>query len=460
MPVGGPPERTADSAIAVETKGLRTRKRIEAALRELLAEKSFRHVTITDICRAAGVSAGGFYFHFANQEDLLAKVMRQHLASLENAMTAALSTEKLEPALLALCEAFLESYANATALSRTLQQLVGTNREYRSQWRGLQHEIVRRCASLIFSAGRARNPDHAVFLAYAIVTAITNILTGLYIFPADTAYLAAPSRASMLRSLESTCLRMLGTEVPVAAQNRPPAQGKTASAAPAALATAPARSFVPQAHPAHGSRRQERSQQTRSRIMGALSELLEQREYAAISIVDICRRAGIAVGGFYFHFKRKEDLTWEAMHGMAEVFWDRMDTALQYRDVYSAIFHASTTYLRSFKDTPGHVRCFNQLATGDRVYVELWERSAANWVRRLLTLVKACDSRSSDRTTFFTSYGLMGFVDALLYSLYIDIDAMLRDHAGSAEQVAEQLAVLWYRALLGRSPPAARLAFG
>ena len=54
----------------VESNAL-TRESIETALIQLMQEKSFRDITITDICKRAGVSRNAYYRNYSSKEDIL-----------------------------------------------------------------------------------------------------------------------------------------------------------------------------------------------------------------------------------------------------------------------------------------------------------------------------------------------------------------------------------------------------
>jgi AcrR family transcriptional regulator len=53
---------------------------------------------------------------------------------------------------------------------------------------------------------------------------------------------------------------------------------------------------------------QRRSRQKRTRLMSAALALFAEHGYDATSIQQIARRAGVAVGGFYLHFRSKRQL--------------------------------------------------------------------------------------------------------------------------------------------------------
>lgn len=53
---------------------------------------------------------------------------------------------------------------------------------------------------------------------------------------------------------------------------------------------------------------QQRSEETRTRIMDAAVKLFSTRGFAAASVDDICAEAGISKGAFYHHFESKQAL--------------------------------------------------------------------------------------------------------------------------------------------------------
>ena len=83
-----------------------TRRAILDAAARLTRKEGFDKVTIRDICRAAGVTTGAFYHHFASKEDLL----NQGFVSLDVYMEQALAAYAGEVPIRRL-EALLECYA-------------------------------------------------------------------------------------------------------------------------------------------------------------------------------------------------------------------------------------------------------------------------------------------------------------------------------------------------------------
>jgi AcrR family transcriptional regulator len=206
-----------------------------------------------------------------------------------------------------------------------------------------------------------------------------------------------------------------------------------------------------------GRPRQSRAERTRLKIKEALTSLLNEQDYFDLTITDICRAAGVATGGFYFHYAKKSDLLSEVIREHNASFWAGLGAALHYQDPYSALYHATTALVRAYLDAPGVVRCFNQLAMTDRVYVKLWDDAAKTWVARLVEQLQSPDANEPISAT--NAYGLLSFVDQLLFKIYIERDPLLAASAGSVDEVIENIAVLWHRALIGCSPSLARLGF-
>ena len=59
-----------------ESKYFNTAKKMDKALIFLLEEKSFEYITVSEICKKAGVNRSTFYLHYENTVDLLNETVR------------------------------------------------------------------------------------------------------------------------------------------------------------------------------------------------------------------------------------------------------------------------------------------------------------------------------------------------------------------------------------------------
>ena len=59
-----------------ESKYFNTAKKMDEALLSLLKEKTFAYITVSEICKKAGVNRSTFYLHYENTVDLLHETVR------------------------------------------------------------------------------------------------------------------------------------------------------------------------------------------------------------------------------------------------------------------------------------------------------------------------------------------------------------------------------------------------
>lgn len=58
----------------------------------------------------------------------------------------------------------------------------------------------------------------------------------------------------------------------------------------------------------HTTKRRQQAIETKARIYDCASQLFREKGYDGTSIIDIATAAGLSVGGFYHHFKNKEEI--------------------------------------------------------------------------------------------------------------------------------------------------------
>jgi AcrR family transcriptional regulator len=67
----------------IDKRIIRTKKMIKLALSELIEEKGFNNVTITDIATRADINRGTFYLHYSDKYDLLEQLENEVILELE-----------------------------------------------------------------------------------------------------------------------------------------------------------------------------------------------------------------------------------------------------------------------------------------------------------------------------------------------------------------------------------------
>jgi AcrR family transcriptional regulator len=185
----------------LSNKGERTRQRIKSAFAELLEIKSFASVTIADICRTSDITVGGFYFHFASQEDLMDEVMAEYVDGLVADVRAALTEAQGAALANAVCGAFLDAYSQRGGLARTFQQLTRMRSDYAVRWRQASDWLVARLGEILALERTDLSPERVRFLAYALIIMIMSKLDLVYVYHEHPAEAAGVGREALEREL-------------------------------------------------------------------------------------------------------------------------------------------------------------------------------------------------------------------------------------------------------------------
>ncbi|MDB5296691.1 MAG: TetR family transcriptional regulator [Phycisphaerales bacterium] len=82
------------------------------------------------------------------------------------------------------------------------------------------------------------------------------------------------------------------------------------------------------------------------RLLQAAMDLVWTRSYGAVTVDDICERAGVKKGSFYYFFKSKDELVAAAL----DAKWD-----IEIRPTYDRIFSASRPPLDRLREAFDHV---------------------------------------------------------------------------------------------------------
>src|SRR5512146_899810 len=125
---------------------------------------------------------------------------------------------------------------------------------------------------------------------------------------------------------------------------------------------------------------QQRSEETRTKILDSAIKLFSTRGFSAASVDDICEEAGISKGAFYHHFESKQALflalldSWlQAIDGAIEASKDKTapETFMQMTEAFPYLFETAGEGLPMFLE-------FWLQASRDK---KIWEASVAPYRR-------------------------------------------------------------------------------
>jgi AcrR family transcriptional regulator len=135
--------------------------------------------------------------------------------------------------------------------------------------------------------------------------------------------------------------------------------------------------------------RQRRSLAKRARLESAAMALFRERGYDGTSIDAIARRARLAVGGFYQHFRSKRQLLIALMHQLVERI-GRLELApIRGRDAYAELHELIARAFASDFEYLGAYRAWQEAALSDPELAKK-DRAIRDWTRaRLVALFDA-----------------------------------------------------------------------
>ena len=93
------------------------------------------------------------------------------------------------------------------------------------------------------------------------------------------------------------------------------------------------------------SRQQQKSKETKERIIRAAKRILQKNGYEELSIKNICEEAGVSNGSFYHHFKTKDDLLSYYIEDQPNINPDLLDLPKNADEAKIAIIHVYLNYV-------------------------------------------------------------------------------------------------------------------
>lgn len=163
-------------------KGKRTRAAIQIALCECLDRLPFSEVTVSEICKAAGLSNGTFYIYFQNRKDLAAEVLLQFTGYVQSTMRAA-SQGDPEQSARAATAAYVHLFEQNLGLMRCMLRHLDEFPEAKAVFHTLNHEwlgdVAAKKVRSLERDGHTVDPDEWMRRAYALGGMTDSYLAGL-----------------------------------------------------------------------------------------------------------------------------------------------------------------------------------------------------------------------------------------------------------------------------------------
>ncbi len=199
-----------------------------------------------------------------------------------------------------------------------------------------------------------------------------------------------------------------------------------------------------------------RGLRSRNRLKDAARSLLNERGYRNLRVQDVTDRAGVANGLFYRYFHDLREIVAEISSDFFEVVIDDTET-LEIPDYpYDWIYRNHCNVVKRFAQNPGILACLFGLAGDYEEFDAIWKKNAHKWNLQVADFLqaKAGFERLKAKRMGFV---LGAMTEGVIYQALIRHTEDLSEFGSHPEDIAEVIAVMWYRAIFLADPPSAKL---
>jgi AcrR family transcriptional regulator len=204
--------------------------------------------------------------------------------------------------------------------------------------------------------------------------------------------------------------------------------------------------------------RKKKGDRTRDRLKVATIRILEEEGSGIPRISDICEKAGVSVGTFYLYFESNDEIVHDVLSGWVDTIRGHAPPSEGYEDAYEAMYVGSKRLIELYAVNSGLMQCLWRLRDRNTEFAKIWERNSLAWYQGVRSAVldhsDVTELRESSYTLSF--YVISSMMDEFLRTLFVsrdpDLHKTIQDTSITTDEMAEYLAVVWYRILYGQDP--------
>lgn len=201
---------------------------------------------------------------------------------------------------------------------------------------------------------------------------------------------------------------------------------------------------------------QPRAQRSREQIKSAARVVLNSKGFRNLRVQDVTERAGVASGLFYRYFRDLGDVVGQVCAAFFDELIERTQALTDFSDAYDWIYDNHRIVVSLFAKNPGILACLFGIAGHYPEFDAIWKRNAHVWnlqVAKFLQTTAGFAPRSAERMSFV----LGAMTEGVVYQELIRHTEDLAQLGRRPEDIAEVIAVMWYRTIFLRNPPAEKL---
>ncbi len=192
---------------------------------------------------------------------------------------------------------------------------------------------------------------------------------------------------------------------------------------------------------------------TRQRLRIAAAEALESEGFQGLKVSDICARADVAQGTFYVYFRDKVEIAVDVLIGFIDTLYDLVREVARGKDDFESIRASNLFFIRVYSANRGLMRCHVQMMSQEPAFAEAWEPRHRLWQETLgRSIERRTGGRLAGATALAVATALEGMVFNHLFTTVVTRNDLAEDDGTRAEEMADMLSILWYRAVYARDP--------
>ena len=200
----------------------------------------------------------------------------------------------------------------------------------------------------------------------------------------------------------------------------------------------------------------QRALQTRKKLKAATRDLLNETGIHRMRVQDITKGAGVAAGLFYRYFPAVPDIVQEICADFMDDLNARTRNLPVLTHPYAQIFERHALAVELFSDNPGIVRCLFQHDDDFPQFGRIWKAAAHEWNLQAADLLKSQASMPQQQAEHM-AYVLGAMTEGVFFQYLIRHTKDLFDMGREPRDIAEIIAIMWYRTIFMEDPPAGKL---
>jgi AcrR family transcriptional regulator len=189
-----------------------------------------------------------------------------------------------------------------------------------------------------------------------------------------------------------------------------------------------------------------RAEVTRRRLLIATAALLQEHGYTDLTVAGICKRAGVAHGTFYLHWRDRRDAAEAVASTFMQTIRIRRPAGRPEQGFHDRLVSGHLYYIEVYRLNAGLMRAQRQLADMMPEFAAIGLEANLGLARRVLRAAarEAGTAVAEGPERLATALACIGMVDKLLHDVFVrKLDLGMDDLA-----LAHMFANIWYSALL------------